>query len=458
MSARCPSCGRFVGPYERCPYCGANLAGRLSLRVLKLSALVLTLVGFALLWFVAVRSPIPTLSPHEIERTMNLAYVRVEGLVTKGPSYDPETTYLSFRLEDDGGQVQVIAYASETRALLEAGSLPGLGDWVAAVGTLRIREGTPTLILDAPHRLAITRPEPHLRAVAEIGPQDAFRRVTVRGQVRGNRQPYAGLTLLRLRDATGEIEVAIPDDVTALTGPLEMPSIGQAVQVTGTVTLYRDRPQISLTDATEMTSLKEPVPIAQPIPIAGLGNWVGRWVEVRGQVRRLSPFSAGLKVTLEDSTGQATLLLWQSVYEALTDLGAWQEGATVVARGEVNRYRGEMEVVPELADDVRVVAPPEEQPPLSPGDLSIALLGRTVEVEGVLGERRSFSRGVTFRLQGGGGTVVLLLWQEVYQALPDPKALRPGVRVRVRGKLDRYRGELELIPRQSHDVQIISEP
>ncbi len=458
MSAHCPSCGRFVGPYERCPYCGANLAGRLSLRVLKLGALILALAGFALLWFVAARSSIPTLSPHEIERMMNLAYVRVVGLVTQGPSYDPETAYLSFRLEDNGGEVRVIAYANETRALLEAGPLPGLGDWVTAVGTLRIREGTPTLILDAPHRLTVTRPEPSPRAIAEVGPQDAFRRVTVRGQVRGNRRPYAGLTLLRLRDATGEVEVAISDDVTALTGPLEVPPIGQAVQVTGTVTLYRDRPQISLTDAAEIASLEEPVPIAEPIPIAGLGSRVGRWVEVRGQIRRLSPFSAGLKVTLEDSTGQTTLLLWQSVYETLTDPGAWQEGATVVAQGEVNRYRGEMEVVPELAGDVMVVAPPEEQPSLSPGDLSIALLGRTVEVEGVLGERRSFSRGVTFRLQGGGGTVVLLLWQEVYQDLPDPKALRPGVRVRVRGKLDRYRGELEIIPRQGRDVQIVSEP
>ena len=50
-AAECPSCGRFVGPYERCPYCGADVGQRMAVRVFKYGSLVLAVVGVVSLMF-----------------------------------------------------------------------------------------------------------------------------------------------------------------------------------------------------------------------------------------------------------------------------------------------------------------------------------------------------------------------------------------------------------------------
>ena len=55
----CPSCGRYVGPHEACPYCGARLAGRTPIRAVKIAAILLATVGLAILWFAATRAEVP---------------------------------------------------------------------------------------------------------------------------------------------------------------------------------------------------------------------------------------------------------------------------------------------------------------------------------------------------------------------------------------------------------------
>lgn len=60
--AHCPSCGRFVGPYTTCPYCGAKLGGRIPVRAIKIAAILLATVGLLALWWMARRMDIPTVS------------------------------------------------------------------------------------------------------------------------------------------------------------------------------------------------------------------------------------------------------------------------------------------------------------------------------------------------------------------------------------------------------------
>jgi len=201
----CGSCGRFVGPYERCPYCGAQMTGRLAVRTVKLVAVLLATLGLALVWWAARGVPIPEISIGEAGSTMNLAYVRLQGRLTRGLTYDPESGYLGFWLADETGEVHINAYEDVTRVLLAQGKLPAIGDEVSVAGTLRIREEYVALTLNVPEHLDLQRPAAIPLGAGEITLLDEGLRVRVRGHVQRITEPYDGLTLVDLRDDSGEI-------------------------------------------------------------------------------------------------------------------------------------------------------------------------------------------------------------------------------------------------------------
>jgi DNA/RNA endonuclease YhcR with UshA esterase domain len=423
------------------------MTGRTPIRTVKIAAIALVTVGLAVLWLVATRAEVPTVAIGQAGATMNLAYVRVEGRCTGVPSYDPESDTLSFWIADETGELRVVSYRAETRQLIEQGNVPALGDRVSVVGTLRIREDFRSLTIDAPAQLAITRVEPTERAIGSITPNDAYRRVRVRGQVRELVEPYNGLTLMTLRDETGAIDVAVSAELIALSGVAPSVEIGQPVVVTATVALYRETPQLVPASTTDIIPLDEDIPIAAERFIVEVSEGdVGRWVAVRGTVTQVDPFSQGVKLTLDDGSGSLTLLLWQDVYDGLRNDPEPTVGAEVQAQGELSEYRGELELIAELPADVEVLAaaPGPEITPI--GGLTTADVGRILTLAGTLGESQGFSSGVKFPLSDGTGTIILLLWQEVYQAIPEADLLTPGREVEVTGRIDEYRGDMEIIP------------
>jgi DNA/RNA endonuclease YhcR with UshA esterase domain len=445
----CPSCGRYVGPYEACPYCGAHLTRRIPIRVVKIAAILLATVGLAALWFAATRAQVPLIQIGQAGATMNMAYVRLEGHCTRAPSYDPESDYLSFWIEDDTGEIRVSAYRAETRQIIEQGRVPALGDLVEVAGTLRVREDFLSLTVNVPDQLEITRAEPVTRTIGTIAPEDRYLRVQVRGQVRQVYEPYEGLTLIIIRDETGSIPIAVSEHLIALNGITPTLTTGQPVEVVATVSLYGDTPQLVPASLADIVPLDQAVPIAVEKQIGELtAADAGQLAVVRGAVTEVNLFSSGVKFTLDDGTGAIVLLLWQSVYDALPDPEALDVGAEVRVQGEVSQYRGQLEVIPELAEDVQVlmVKVKVEVETRAIGDVTPADVGATLLLAGTLGEPEAFSAGVKFPLQDDTGTIVLLLWQNVYEAIPDTGQLVTGARVEVIGRIDEYRGELEIIP------------
>ena len=193
--ATCPSCGRYVGPTDAgtCSYCGARLTGRMTLRALKIGALGLAVLGLILLWWFATHSPVPTLKIGQAQATMNFAYVRVEGQVTRAPSYDPDSGYLSFWIADDTGEMLVSSYRATTQVLVDAGRMPFIGDRVTVEGTLRIRQDSTSLTLNSADAVRVQRAQPVPMDIGQIDATLALRVVKIRGQVRAVRTPYKGL-------------------------------------------------------------------------------------------------------------------------------------------------------------------------------------------------------------------------------------------------------------------------
>ena len=356
----CPSCGRHVEGRKACPHCGAHLEGRIPIRVVKISALLFTTLSLAVLWLVAVRTEVPKISIGQARATTNLAYVRVEGRCTRTPSYDPESDYLAFWISDGTGELYVTAYRAEARELLEQGSVPVLGDWVEVAGTLRIREDFRSLTLNVPDQLKISRPEPVERSIGSITSEDRYRRVRVRGRVSEVYSPYDGLTLIELSDGHRTIPIAVEDDLLALSSKSSGAELalepGQSVEVTATVSLYEDKPQLVPASIADIVPLIEP--LQEEVPIASIGDLtavdVSRLVTVRGFIGAVDHFSAGVKYRLDDGSGDIILLLWQEVYDALPNSEALAPGVQVEITGRIEEYRGDLEIIPE-AEGVRVL-------------------------------------------------------------------------------------------------------
>lgn len=458
-SGECPSCGRFVGPLEKCPYCGADIGQRMAIRVFKYGSLVLAILGLVVLRFVAAHSQAPTVEIGGLTGTMNWAFVRIEGLVTQQPSYDPEAETLRFWIQDGTGEITVVAYRSEAEVLLDKDLVPSMGDQVAVEGTLRIKEGFQYLVVDVPQHTEVRRAAPVEMTVAEVHGAPLYQVVTVRAVVRADRTPYEGLRILTLRDTSADIEVTLPSEKSPFGGVLPKVSVGQSVQVTGAVDQYKGAPQISVGRGSNLEVLDEAIAIAPARRIGELSmDDVDSMVAVEGVIAQVSSFSAGVRCKLDDGSGAITLLLWQDMYDLLPDRDALAQGATIRAQGEVAEYRGELEIAPELPADVMVLAAGEPAVVRRRlGELTTADVDRVVQVEGVITSLRDFSAGVAGTLDDGTGTIALLLWRDVYDDLAgrDPTSVARGAVLRVAGEVREYEGELEIVPLTAGDVAFV---
>lgn len=450
-AARCHSCGRFLGPYTTCPYCGARVQGRISLKAVKIAAVTLALVGLVALWWAARQLPIPLLTAEAAQGTMNMAYVRMQGRITRSLTYDPIGGYLAFWVNDGTGEVRVSSYRDVTQALLAAGKIPALGDAVEVAGTLRIREDYVSLTLNVAEHLQLNRPAPLAVKAGTLTALDEGLRVRLEGEVRRILTPYQGLTIITLRDDTGEIAVTVDDTLTALTGALPEVLEGQTMIVTGTVTLYRDAPQLTPASVADIALAAAPeIPETPPRALNTLGaEEAGAWVRVRGRIVALTGFKGGLKAVLDDGAGQLNVVLWQRFYDALPEPATVDVGADVEVQGKLALYQGALELTPEKVSDLILHTPAAEIPWVAIGSLSAKDAGRVVRLRGVTGMPQPFSAGVKVPLDDGMGTLNVLLWSNIAEALARPPEV--GMMVEVVGELSVYRDALEIIPRSPHD-------
>ncbi len=112
----------------------------------------------------------------------------------------------------------------------------------------------------------------------------------------------------------------------------------------------------------------------------------------------------------------------------------------VEVRGKVQEWRGELEVVPKRPEDVRV----RREPPRRVGGIGEGELGKLVKVEGEVRRVTKVGENRLLLTLGENGS-------ELKVFLPFLVRVKTGSRVVVAGRLQLYRGELELVvKRASH--------
>lgn len=464
--------------------------------------MLLAVVGVAILLYATSGMPARTIQIGDIIGTMNYAYVRVTGLVTRGPLYDAKTQQLAFYVADETGEIRAAAFGEISQQFIASHRLPEAGDSITLEGTLRVRDDFQSLNVASPDRLTLTKPQAQARQISEIGIDDNLRVVTVQGDIRNIRTPYEGLTLITLGDATGELDLVISRDLQELYGALEPLALGDPVQVKATVTLYRDTPQLTLThphnlqrSEIEDAPVTDESPAAQP-PARVFPNSTGlppaltltatatagrvqtrtafpsrtlrpSWtptsppvartigsltfadkdvrVLVKGQITRASSFSQGMRYTLDDGTGKIILLIWSDVLEKIADKNALVEGAQVQVIGRIDIFNNALEVIPERASDLHLIARSliPTPAPRAIASLSTNDLDQTVIVTGSITATTDFSRGKYVTLKDSTGEIRVTVFSNVLATVHANLSI--GASITVRARVNLYRGELELI-------------
>jgi DNA/RNA endonuclease YhcR with UshA esterase domain len=162
---------------------------------------------------------------------------------------------------------------------------------------------------------------------------------------------------LTVDDGSGPAAVWLPKSLYDRLADPSGWNVGAEVRVAGRIQEYKGEAEVVPSESRDLELVERAVPAREAdVRIGDLSAAdVGRRVTVEATVVLLDPFSAGVKCRLDDGSGQITLLLWQEVFESVSDREPLASGARVRVTGLVDEYRGELEVIPGLGFDVVVL-------------------------------------------------------------------------------------------------------
>lgn len=478
----CPSCGRFVGAFTRCPHCGARIRHRMSLTFFRYAAVLLATVGLFFLYLASTRREVPVVRIGEISPMMNFAYVRVQGTVSSEPRIFKEggrVQSLRFAVDDGTGEIQVSAYRGQAESLLADNRVPNLGDKVDVAGSLSVSADDRLLLrLQVPEHLRLERRAPEVAELGALRPEDTGRRVVVEGVIRrvsaprpGSRAPW----VLTLEDDTGVAPLCFWEDAYVDISDKARLAPGTLVRAHVSVGTHRGELQLRLARGGDLEFLPEGgvrrltagpgAPLPTAVALSELtGEMVGQEVQIQGRVVAVRHPPEGSRaphvIELEDGGRKVPLVYWDVVARHLSERTP-ETGAWVRAAGIVQVHRGQVQVKLQHSHDLSLgEVPPAaavetwaEAKRVTVAEVTASWQGQRVEVNGTLGEPRSVRGGVIYPLSDDTGTIQVVLWDRRVPG-PERDKLRPGRRVRVRGTVQEYRGTLEVVPASPQDIAV----
>ncbi len=379
--AYCPSCGRFVGAYERCPYCQATMTTRMGVKIVRRLAVAGAIIGLIMLWFAARAKVPPEINIGSIDVNNNMALVRVTGRVV-GLRLVTEKNTFSLTIDDGSGRMSLSAF-DKLKAFQEhlGDDFPQVGDIVSAVGNLSITEKWgASMFLSMPRRLEMKeRFTPPVRTIEAISQDDIGSVVEVTAHVVDVRQFPPGKPIARsikIRDNTGNMDLTvfntdyekIPDETTMTR--LIKPGSKFTMQVQ--VGDYKGRLQLKLRNIGSPASLRyggevELGPVEQVSRPTGKSSaeflsisqvtkeMLDQKVVVEGKVESVKTFQPGANVKLVDSSGTITIWLKTAIIKFHPEKDRLLVKGTVLrVAGIVGAFKDQLQVQPGYHTDVQV--------------------------------------------------------------------------------------------------------
>ncbi len=325
-------------------------------------------VGLGLLYLSALHREIPAVRIGEIKPAMNFATVRVSGEVSRDARLFREGEHiraLRFSVSDGTGEIHVQAQRAAAQALVTRFGLPREGDRVEAVGSLDVSEGNEVVMrLQVPEQFVLQRAEIKPVALKEIDRRLLGKNIVVEGTIEkvlapksGSRAPWT----MGIGDSGGRQEITFWQDIYDEIQNKELLAPGASVRARVEVRSYKDRLQLTLGQGLDIEFLAASAPQAEPAREMDIGSvkpsMAGRVVTVRGELGEPRSIRGGVIYPLSDGSGSILLVLWdKTVFGPVRD--SLSAGRHVVVSGKVKKYKGDLEVVPDNVEAIRLATPP----------------------------------------------------------------------------------------------------
>ena len=351
----CPSCGRFVGAYEKCPYCGAELKKRMSLIMWKKISVFGTLLGLGIMWFAAIHMNPQEVQIGNIQETYNNAQVTIQGVVISR-RLDEESGSISLVIADESGSIQARSFSALPK-FKELGNIPEVGDMISTVGTIGVDAvyGT-SLNLGLPHRLKILdSPEAEEVKMSKLKPSYVNSRVIVSGMVKFPTR-FGKLTI-----TNGVTDVIVLLDERNLGNEIPEFATGDGLEVTGVVLSGMEGYTIVPGTVEDIKTVED---VAVGIPRKKISEItmadLGELVEVEGKVVKFKAFKGGGgAVTISDGTGRIVIgPIFSSIFDNIPDSHKLKANGTLInVKGTVDQFRRELQVQPGSAANLTIIIP-----------------------------------------------------------------------------------------------------
>lgn len=209
--ANCPSCGKFVGPYEKCPYCQADLKKRLSLKLVKRISVIGSVVGLIMLWYASKMQEIPVVKVSSITERMNNALVEVVGTIVTA-KFEEEKNSFSYIVADETGKIKLNGSNALSNFKNAYGdNMPQEGDKIRVAGQLNISEkfGT-SMFIKNPKRIVIVEKDiASEKKIKDITIKDVKKSFIFKVTIEDVEREFSVGKSVSVSDGTGSISLTV---------------------------------------------------------------------------------------------------------------------------------------------------------------------------------------------------------------------------------------------------------
>lgn len=366
---KCPSCGKFVGAYERCPYCQASMGMRMSLKLVRRISVIGSIVGLIVLYLASRYHEIPLVRIDAIQINNNMALVKLVGTVIEIQE-DAFKNNFKVMLDDGTGRLNLSGFGKlDLFKKTMKDEFMREGDRIEVVGNLNISDKWgASMFLSSPRRIKLLE-RPQVEAVTLNKLDDSYlaKQIWVEGQITDVVKFKSGYTL-GFQDQTGQVELTIfnteIDEINDAKTKDQLLTVGSKFKIRAKLDKYRDALQLrfAAVDPTALVFLGSEelsgasVAEAKITPLGDIPlTKEGHIVTIKGRITSAKVIkNVGQSLIVDDRTGSETLFIYDNMLDQIAGyqrLGG-EQNLEIQAKVKITTYRGKRQLVPIKAEDV----------------------------------------------------------------------------------------------------------